>query len=549
MKISRIASGLAGILLLSLGLRLWGISFGLPYPFHVDENWYVAAALNLGAGLIGRQANPTGFSHILFGEYAAYFVIGRVIGLFKSLADFEQAYRADPGVFFLLGRLTSALLGVVTVATTFCLGKRLRDNITGLGAALFVGVAFLHVRDSHYAVPDIAAAAFVSLTVLLCVVSTEKQSLRALLLAGAVGGFAVATKWSAWQVVLPIGLSTWVVLRRYGAALWPVRSWLRLLGVAVSFVFGFALGGGELFLKPRFYWSQALIELRSGDAGGFWLWQVDSVPGWLFYIKTLWYGLGPVLLLLGIAASLWWMGNSVRRKKLNDFIVLLFPAFYFALMGATRHYFARYALPLIPFIALFAASGLVEFARLLATRHQVLARSAAVLLCLAAVIPPLASDLRYNALMTRPDTRLLAKAWVEQTVPSGAKIAVDWLVYGPPLSTPERPTPNSAAIYYVTEVKVGGLSDHGLDWYRDQGFDYLIASSFMENLTLISAERTAQRQAFHDSLDQDAVLLAEFKPTSGSDDAPFVFDEMYGPAISLWQRERPGPTIWVYKIR
>jgi hypothetical protein len=29
----------------------------------------------------------------------------------------------------------------------------------------------------------------------------------------------------------------------------------------------------------------------------------------------------------------------------------------------------------------------------------------------------------------------------------------------------------------------------------------------------------------------------------------FIFDEIYGPAISLWQRERPGPTIKVYRLK
>jgi hypothetical protein len=86
---------LIAILALALGLRIWGIGFGLPYPYHPDEPTYVSAALNLGAGIIGRQPNPTGFSNILFGEYASYYLAGRLTGLFSSAAAFEQAYRSN----------------------------------------------------------------------------------------------------------------------------------------------------------------------------------------------------------------------------------------------------------------------------------------------------------------------------------------------------------------------------------------------------------------------------------------------------------------------
>ena len=29
---------------------------------------------------------------------------------------------------------------------------------------------------------------------------------------------------------------------------------------------------------------------------------------------------------------------------------------------------------------------------------------------------------------------------------------------------------------------------------------------------------------------------------------PFIFDEIYGPAVSLWQRERPGPVLKIYAV-
>ena len=45
-----------------------------------------------------------------------------------------------------------------------------------------------------------------------------------------------------------------------------------------------------------------------------------------------------------------------------------------------------------------------------------------------------------------------------------------------------------------------------------------------------------------------AALAKEFSATPDGSEPPFVFDEIYGPVASLWQRERPGPTIKIYQL-
>ncbi|HQH12583.1 MAG TPA: hypothetical protein PLS31_09180, partial [Candidatus Sumerlaeota bacterium] len=40
---------LFGILLAALALRVWGIGFGLPYEYHVDEVQYVCQAASMGS--------------------------------------------------------------------------------------------------------------------------------------------------------------------------------------------------------------------------------------------------------------------------------------------------------------------------------------------------------------------------------------------------------------------------------------------------------------------------------------------------------------------
>jgi len=105
--VSRIKSPkslLIAVIMLAAILRLYGIRFGIPFTYHVDEPTYVSAALNVGAGRIGRQLNPPVLSNLLFLEYGIYYVVERISENITSIAEFENLYRANPSIFFLLGR-------------------------------------------------------------------------------------------------------------------------------------------------------------------------------------------------------------------------------------------------------------------------------------------------------------------------------------------------------------------------------------------------------------------------------------------------------------
>jgi hypothetical protein len=151
-------------------------------------------------------------------------------------------------------------------------------------------------------------------------------------------------------------------------------------------------------------------------------------------------------------------------------------------------------------------------------------------------------------LLTQLDTRTIAKGWIEANIPAGAKIAADWPIHTPPLSAANQPVPDSSAAYDLQYIGGSGLSDHDLDWYRQQGYGYLIATSFIYDIPLVFPKQDADRKAFYASLPQKLVPVKKFSADPGGTEPPFIFDEIYGPAVSLWQRERPGPTIEIYQL-
>jgi hypothetical protein len=539
---------LAGILALALALRLWGIGFGLPHRYHVDEATYVSQALNLGAGVIGRQPNPTGFSNLLFAEFGGYYVIGKVLGAFPSISAFEQAYRADPSALFFIGRVTSATFGVICVLVCFAIGRAMHGRTTAYASAALLSASFVHVRDSHFAVPDMTAVTCVTLTILFCV--TALRSPRGIYknLAFLMGGVSVATKWSTWPISLPLILLFISSLCLGNAEAKAKRHIFRkALCLFAFFAIGTALGGFQLFLNPQRYFEYALLEWRAGQFGGFGFWQIDTVSGWLFYAKTAWWGMGSVICCVGFLGMACFLWEGIRQRSGVHAVTVVFPLVYLVLMGSTRHYFARYFLPMVPFLCFFAAWFTVTLLQRL--RNPAVRRTAMVAASVAMLAQPVVNSARFGWLLTQTDTRTIAKVWIEEHLPENARIALDWPTHGPPLSTLEQPAPHSARTYDVTIVGGTGLADHPVEWYRENGFDYVITSSFISEIPLVFPERNAQRQGFYASLDREFRLIQEFNPGIGGRSPRFIFDEIYGPAVSLWQRERPGPVLRIYEVQ
>jgi hypothetical protein len=538
---------LAVIIGIAATLRIWGIRFGLPYAYHVDEPAYVSAALNLGAGAIGRQPNPTGFSNILFLQYATYFVLGRLTNIFASITEFEQAYRADPSFFLLLGRLTSTILGTLNVLVIYLLGKEVKSRTVGVLAAFILSIAFLHVRDSHYAVPDVALAFFISLAVFFSVLALQNEKHKFLYLASTSAGFAIATKWTAWPTFIPIILAFFFYRRLYfQASNSLVFRWILIS--LVSLAGGFVIGGFQLLMQPITYYNYAIRELRSGSSGGFGIWQIDTLPGYLFYLKTLLFGLGFALLIFAVIGFFRRLVAVVAHKDWPSVLVLSFPLPYFLIMGSTRHYFARYALPLIPFLALFAAETIAATVSMVRFQSRRWRWALFTLLVMVIAAQSLAYSIRHDILLTRQDTRTSAKQWIEAQLPAGTKIALDWPIHGPPLSTLEKSIPNSKKTFDVYIVEGTGLADHSVDWYREQGYEYLISSSFIYDIPLVFPQQDAMRREFYASLDRELELIQEFRPNTSDHELPFIFDEIYGPMVGLWQRDRPGPIIKIYNL-
>ncbi len=535
------------ILLAALGLRLWGINFGLPYEYHVDEVQYVRQAASMGEDGLEPTwwNNPPFFKYVLLAEYSGLYGVGRLFGWYSSTHDFGAQSTFDPSLLYLLGRVTSALLGTLTVYLVYLIGKEGYNGRTGIIAASFLATSFIHVRDSHYATNDIAVTFLITIALLAAIKITTSHQKRWYVLAGSAVGLGIATKYTAVFAVSPLIvahlLSPDIQFKK------PIHLQInRLILFAACVVAAAIIGSPYFIITPQSVISDAYEALYLAGQRGFEGWEIDPAGGYIFYFKTLVWGLGWPLLIIALASLL----KALNRRSAADWILFIYIGVMYALMGRQQMYFSRFVLPIIPALLILAASLTDSIiTKTIHSRSKKASAALTVLILGLITIQPITSIIRHNYLLTMPDTRSIAKQWIETNIANEAKIATDWPMHGPPLSTSSLEKPQSNRTYNVTIIGAKGLSEHPLDWYKEKNYDYLITTSFINEIPLQDAQRQASRVAFYASLDHNLELVYEIRPHEGEQAPTFIFDEIYGPAVSLWERDYPGPTIKVYAIR
>lgn len=535
---------LLGILGIAFGLRIWGINFGLPYRYHPDEPQHVAEAARM---LVEHRLEPQIFNNPPFYKYllvladAGYAGVSLLLGRYESLSELASSLSWDPSPLYLLGRVVSVIAGTLTVLITYFIGKAAYTAQVGLLSSFFLAVSFLHVRDSHFAVNDALLVLLVATAVLAAIKVIQYESPLWGVIGAGSAGLAFATKYTAVFVIFTLTVA--VIIAFYKDRTRKLRARLGML-VAIWSTFGLAavFGSPYFLLKPVKVYQSISGSIYAYGVNGFEGWQLDAAGAYLYYLKSLVWGMGPVLALLALLGCF----LALARHTKAELVLLTYPILLYLFMTRQEMYFARFLLPAYPALLVLAASCASAFISYIGERAFLTPGKLLLVVAVAAALPPAIQSARLGYLLAQTDTRTLAKQWVEQNIPEGAKIAVDWPHHGPPLSTLASPEPDSARAYELMVVGGMGLAEHSLGYYRSQGIHHLISSSNISNIALTNVEQEGARHEFYVQLDTELELLQEFTPHPPNADPPFVFDQVLGPMLGLWQIERPGPTIKIY---
>ena len=104
-------------------------------------------------------------------------------------------------------------------------------------------------------------------------------------------------------------------------------------------------------------------------------------------------------------------------------VLLPAPIAFIIFMGDQQRFFGRWLMPIFPIVALLAAYGAVELVRWLGRARGVPGcRWSAPLVAVLLLGQSLVAVIHNDAVLSRPDTRNLTRAWMVAHVPAGAKV-------------------------------------------------------------------------------------------------------------------------------
>lgn len=559
---------LGSLVAVALVLRLWGITFGLPYLYHFDEPNYLHMAYRFTFDdfhpIYGPLFGP--MQLLVIAEHRIWELLHPLLRWLPLSPRLEATALSPIASYNLLARWTSALFGALSLLPIYELGRRAWNRRTGLLAAALLAVCLLHARSSHYGVPDATVAFFVALAAMFALRLTPGGRWRDHLLAGLFCGLAFSAKLLAWPVMLlpalvylarPLEVEETATAGRLLRRLRRLLSGRLVIAYCVAAVAAIA-AMPQVVLK----WDEVLVfwqrAAKIGLAGGLGPFRLDDGGPLATYLYTLVWGTGWVMsaaILAGLVLPL--VRQASWRARLLAVVTWLYIVFLFR---PDNVFHSRYLVAITPLLVLFAAAAAVALVdRLPWPRRS--ARTSLAWLAAAALalgLQPLAATVRHDVLLTRPDTRTLARDWIEANVPEGRVMVIESSIFSPPLSSPQRPLPLSARSYEVVAREIFGLSSRGsldsigtvtADAYRQAGADYLVVNSFTWGFHMIDPELDRGMREFYASLDGAAERVATFAPTADGSPVPRIFTQSYGPANHLWAIERPGPEIRIYRLR
>jgi tetratricopeptide (TPR) repeat protein len=418
---------MAGGLLLRLGGIRWGIN--VDYGFHPDE-WPFNLIYQISQGDFSELGLSVWYNVYHFISAFVYLVIRKIV--FWAGALFN-VYRMEEEVtlnLILMGRITSAFLGTLTIYLVYKTGQVLFNNSTiGMLAAAICTVVPINVVQTHYLETDVPLAFMATLSFLFSFLILQHPNKKTFYWGGLIFGLTFSTKPSGLLMAIPF-LVSFVYLLTENLSWDQGKNLLKkVLLFSGSTLLGILLGAPGLTLKfsylaPRmFSFLFDLAEITPVPQEGPW-WEGPQAFRFGWAIHYLREGFTSPLVILAVLGILYFL--YLRKKE--GILLLSFPVGYFFIVAFFgRRFGERDVVIMIPFLCLLAAAFLYLFFERLGKAP--LWKGAFILLSLFLWINPLWTSLQVVYYYWQDDNRQLAHRWMTQNIPAGSPVAIDG--YGP----------------------------------------------------------------------------------------------------------------------
>jgi len=510
-------------------LRLQGINYGLPYVLNPDESANLIKMLSFCRIFFKYFANPECIN------------ISPVFLFFNSLVVYITCHtfntnilinllEINPGAFFIPLRFISVLFGVGTVIVIYFIGLRFSPLVAIIAGGL-LSVSMPHVKFSQIFLPFSAMTFFCLLSgffILKTNISNKEITLSAI---SALLSF----------LMHPIGIISVIPLL---IILFQEKSLLKFKPLFTKLIVISLL----LSLNYLFHLPSIVITLVKNYLINYYNYHSSSY--FLYAFSFLFAGIGPVAYFGAI-------GFLKYRKDYNlNLLKILFslPVLYVGVISFLHMTEAGYIMILIPY---FCISAGLFFNSIYERANTDNKKFIFILLLLFLFWIPLKYTLKYNKIITLPDTRVVATEWIKQNTSENYRIAWD----------KNSIQPNWHDVYDKQELKYLVADPELLinrqrfpvslklleknDWFKvlKKKVDYIVVNSLDYEQVLRRPGENLEKKYYKKILKLKPILV--FNPYLKELDKntkSLLIEDLYSPFLTLWQRERSGPVIKIYKL-
>lgn len=539
----------AALLGLAMILRFYGIGWGLPQVYEEATPFKTAWQMWGWGPSQDVDLNPHFFNYpslVIYLQFAvqglAYLVLN-LWGWVDSTLDYQVRYHIDKTTFYLVARTAHVLFGAACAWVTYLVGRRAAGTTVGVIAGALLAVNTFHISRSQMIEVDGPLTFFVVLSLLLMLRVVERPSLGRYVALGVCIGLAASTKYTGALLLLPAVVAHVTAGRGDGVAGasgdaipgWRDASWWRNVMLLPVIAFAvFAITSPYVIIDFSQFMRDFNVErlhMRTGHFG-------VRGASWSFYAAALTGRLaGWPVALAGVAGLIYFAAIKRRPWALiaGSFLIP-----YLIAVGSWAMQADRYLLPVIPIIALFATALAAEIASRVG--HNLRAPALGTVAILFAL--PQFLLFPEHLLRTRPDTRTLAKAWIEAHIPSGSFLVSE--AYGPVVFAPQElvnmepsvrrrvlelidPELPNYAMQPISMYQIGAERSavfYNLSLYAEIA-DAIITTDAVRSRYEREPERFPRQVAFYDSLEATFEMVKEFVP-----------NQQPGPRIRIYDNPR-----------
>ena len=409
---------------ISAFLHFYNLNWGAPFYFHPDERniAFSVSQLVFPGKFSEGQFNPHFFAYGSLPIYSIFFY-GFLSSLLSSTdnplarLNFEMAIQ--------ISRTFSALFATLLIPLLFIIGKKLKDEKTGLIAAFLATASTGIIQFAHFGTFEMWLTFFSVLLFWFCL---EKMTIKTVALLGIISGTLVAVKISALVLLLiPIFL---ILTGGFKRKKTNQKKKLLLLFETFAKIILFLITAAAIYFTTNpftisdFSSFQNSINYESAVATGklpvFYTGEFFNTTPIIFQLLHVYpFLLNPLITFIFLISFGYIILRALKTKNFSYFILLVFYLALFLSQAILFVKWTRYMLPTLPFVFLIIG---ITFSDLTHLKQKAYKKFLHLSLALTGLTTLIFAGSYFYTAFVQPDTRVAALSFAQKTIAPNARI-------------------------------------------------------------------------------------------------------------------------------